>query len=394
MELEKFTDEWGPEKVLEVYDPKTGMRGIVVIDNTARGPGKGGIRMTPTVDVQEVFRLARTMTWKCAMADLPFGGAKSGIIFDPKKHSKEEKKAQIEAFARALKPVCPSMYIAAPDVNTGEQEMEWYAKANGSWKSTTGKPSNLCLKPGIKCGIPHEFGSTGFGVAHATAVAMDHLGMEIRGATIAIEGYGNVGSFAHKFLQEMGAKVVATSDSKGCIYNKDGLDYAQLSDVKAKTGSVVNYRPGEVLDGKKIFELPVDVLIPAALPDVITDENVGRVQAKVISCGANIPFTAEIEEVLHRRGVLVVPDFVANAGGVISSYAEYKGFHPKDMFALVEKKIRQNVRLALEKARKEGTMPRTAAMAIARERVKKAMEKRERKNAQKHRMPHDRFMGI
>ncbi len=393
MELKGFTDEWGPEKVLEVYDPKTGMRGILVIDNTSRGPGKGGIRMTPTVDVAEVFRLARTMTWKTALADLPFGGAKSGIIYDPKVHSREEKKAIIEAFARALRPVCPSMYIAAPDVNTGEEEMRWFAEANGSWKSTTGKPSNVCVKPGIKCGIPHEYGSTGFGVAHAAKVAADHIGMDIKGATVAIEGFGNVGSFAHKFLEDMGAKVVAVSDSKGCIYNRDGIPQAALSAVKSKTGSVVNYKPGQVLEGRKLFELPVDILIPAALPDVITKENVGRVQAKAIVCGANIPFTPEIEQELYKRNVLVVPDFAANAGGVISSYAEYKGKHPKDMFSLVEKKITKNVKIVLDHARKQKVMPRTAAMEIAKQRVKAAMEKRAKKEERKSKMPKSTFMG-
>jgi glutamate dehydrogenase/leucine dehydrogenase len=393
MEIQPFIDQWGPEKVLEVYDPKTGMRGILVIDNTSRGPGKGGIRMTGTVDISEVFRLARTMTWKTALADLPFGGAKSGIIFDPKKHSVDEKKAQIEAFARALRPVCPSLYIAAPDVNTGEEEMRWFAEANGSWKSTTGKPSNVCVKPGIKCGIPHEYGSTGFGVAHAAAVAADSAGMDIKSATVAIEGYGNVGSFTHQFLEEMGAKVEAVSDSKGCIYSKDGLEFGKLSKVKSDTGTVTNYKPGSVLEGKKLFELPVDIVIPAALPDVITKDNVGKVQAKIIVCGANIPFTVEIEEQLHKRGVLVVPDFVANAGGVISSYAEYKGKHPKDMFTLVQSKLRKNVKLVLERAKKEKVMPRTAAMAIAQERVKKAMEKRQKKEEQKIRMPKSKFMG-
>ncbi|MEM2975970.1 MAG: Glu/Leu/Phe/Val dehydrogenase dimerization domain-containing protein, partial [Candidatus Bathyarchaeia archaeon] len=214
VDVEKFADEWGPEKILQVYDVNTGMKGILVIDNTALGPGKGGIRMTPTVNVEEVFRLARTMTWKCALAELPFGGAKAGIIAEPKQISKEEKMGLVRAFAIALKPLSPSHYIAAPDINTGEEEMAAYALANGSLKSCTGKPANMCVRPGEKCGIPHEYGSTGFGVFHAIRVAAEHFGIRLRDATVAIDGFGNVGSFLAKYICEYGAKVVAVSDSK------------------------------------------------------------------------------------------------------------------------------------------------------------------------------------
>ncbi|MBS7636721.1 Glu/Leu/Phe/Val dehydrogenase [Candidatus Bathyarchaeota archaeon] len=177
--MEKFADEWGPEKILQVYDSETKMKGILVIDNTALGPGKGGIRMTSTVDIEEVFRLARTMTWKCALAELPFGGAKSGIIADPEKISKEEKNNLIRAFAIAIKPLSPSLYIAGPDINTGE-EMAIYAIANGNLNSCTGKPAYMCVRPGEKCGIPHEYGSTAYGVFHAIMVASEHVGLNLK----------------------------------------------------------------------------------------------------------------------------------------------------------------------------------------------------------------------
>ncbi|MBI2578844.1 MAG: Glu/Leu/Phe/Val dehydrogenase [Candidatus Aenigmarchaeota archaeon] len=373
-------DEFGPEKIVEVYDPKTKMRGVLVIDNTALGPGKGGIRMTPTVDKDEVFRLARTMTWKCSLAGLPFGGAKSGIIADPKNMSKEQKKAVVEAFAIALKPLSPRQYIAAPDVNIAEEEMRWYAEANGSWKSCTGKPANMCVKPGEKCGIPHEYGSTGFGVAHATAVAAGFAKIDLKGAKIAIEGFGNVGSFAAKHFSEMGARIVATSDSKGCIYNDQGLGIEELSEVKQQTGSVVNYRPGQVLKNEELFLLDVDILIPAALPDVINEKNVDGIKAKLVVEGANIPMTPEIEAKLHEKGILVVPDFVANAGGVISSYAEYKGLNPQNMFDLVKEKITANTKKVLKHAKKIRMAPREAAMELAMKRVRKAMEKRQKKS--------------
>ncbi len=376
VDIEKFADEWGPEKVLQVYDPYTKTQGILVIDNTALGPGKGGIRMTPTVSVEEVFRLARTMTWKCAVAELPFGGAKSGIIANPKKISKEEKLKLIRAFAIALKPVSPSQYVAAPDINTGEQEMAAYALANGSLKSCTGKPVHMCVRPGEKCGIPHEYGSTGYGVFHATRVAAEHISINLKKATIAIDGFGNVGSFLAKYISEFGAKVVAVSDSRGCVYNPDGLDYGKLKKVKEEARSVVNYEPGQVLKNEELFELPVDILVPASIPDVINERNADKIEAKLIVEAANIPATHESEERLHEKGVLVVPDIIANAGGVISSYAEYMGENPQRMFEMVEENIVRNVRSVIKKAEEEKITPRDAALEIAQERIRKAMRKR------------------
>ena len=378
VDIEKFADEWGPEKVLQVYDSNTGMKGILIIDNTALGPGKGGIRMTPTVSVEEVFRLARTMTWKCTLAELPFGGAKSGIIANPKKISKEEKMNLIKAFAVALKPFSPSQYIAAPDINTGEEEMAVYALANGSLKSCTGKPADMCVRPGEECGIPHEYGSTGYGVFHATKLAAEHVGIELKEGTTAIDGFGNVGSFLAKYLSEFGAKIVAVSDSKGCIYNPDGLDYEKLKKVKEETRSVINYEQGQVLMYEEIFELPVDILVPASIPDVINEKNVDKIKAKVIVEAANIPVTYESESRLNEKGVLVIPDFIANAGGVISSYAEYIGENPQRMLQMVEERIVKNVKLVIEKAEEEKIAPRDAALKIAQKRVKEAMEKREK----------------
>ncbi|MBI2141998.1 Glu/Leu/Phe/Val dehydrogenase [Candidatus Woesearchaeota archaeon] len=351
MAIADFTDEFGPELVLEAHDYKSGLKGILVIDNTALGPGKGGIRLTPTVSTEEVFRLARVMTWKNALAGLPFGGAKAGITADAKQLTKEQKKALIQSFAKAIKPLSPKRYIAGPDINTSEEEMRWYYEANGSWRSCTGKPADVCMeligKPGEKCGIPHEYGSTGFGVAHATLVAAVHINMDIKQSTAAIEGFGNVGTFAAKHLSELGAKIIAVSDSKGAIYDQRGIDVNRLIEVKKSTGSVTNYEPSQKMPGKDIFGLEADIIIPSALPDAINKENVNKVNAKIVIEAANIPMREDIEGVLHKRGVLVVPDFAANAGGVISSYAEYRGYNPKRMFALVESKIRKNVAAVL-----------------------------------------------
>ena len=221
--VEPRMDEWGPEKVVVVWDPKTKTKGVVVIDNTARGPGKGGIRLQPDVTTDEVIRLARAMTWKNALADIPFGGAKAGIKGDPK----GDKIAMMKAFARGLKALVPSEYIAGPDMNTGEAEMAAFANELGIMNASTGKPLELG-------GLPHELGSTGFGVVESTEVAAKHAKLSLKGATVAIEGYGNVGTFAHRFLEEKGAIVVAVSDSHGAIYNAKGLDYGKLLNTKCK----------------------------------------------------------------------------------------------------------------------------------------------------------------
>lgn len=359
-------DEFGPEKVIEMWDAKTGMFGFTVIDSTARGPAKGGIRMTPTVDKHEVSKLARAMTWKNAIANLPFGGGKSGIVANPKTIPQSKKDAIVAAFGKRLRCIAPNLYIAAPDMNMGEHEMGVFAKANGNMKSVTGKP----VKMG---GLPHELGSTGYGVYISTVIAAEMKGLELQGATVAIEGFGNVGSFAMKFLTEAGAKVVAVSDSRGSACMKDGMNTKKLATVKKRTGSVIHYKGARHRTCTDLFEMPVDILIPAAVPDSINHENVNKIKAKIVIEGSNIPARPEIERKLHERGVLVVPDIVANAGGVISSYAEYRGMKKAAMMKLVEKKQRQNTKLVLEHSMNNGMNPREAAMAIAVERVRKAI---------------------
>ncbi len=357
-------DKYGPEYVIEVYEQKTGMQGILVIDNTARGIGKGGIRFVPDITTNEVMELARTMTWKNALADIPFGGAKSGIKGDPKKVNKEE---YVRAFANAIKQYVPNKYIAGPDINMTEKEMAIFVDEIGDDNAATGKPFSMN-------GLPHELGSTGFGVVKSTEVAAEFSKRDINGATIAIEGFGNVGTFVMKFLTEKGAKVVAVSDSKGTIYNNNGLDYKKLIEAKATKNSVIHYQNGKILTAEALFELKVDILIPGARPNVITKANINNVKAKIIVEAANIPIAPQIEQSLAKKGVLIIPDFIANAGGVISSYAELRGFDEKEMFTLVENKIVKNTKLALEKM--NGNDVRTAGETIAKERVEDAMRNR------------------
>ena len=361
-------DEIGPERVFEVYDQKAGMHGVVVVDNTARGVGKGGIRMVPDLTTSEVMGLARAMTWKNAMANIPFGGAKGGIRADARKLTPEQKEAVVRAFAKKLGDIIPHHYIGGPDMNMTEREMAHIADELQTPMACTGKPTQMG-------GLPHELGSTGYGVALCTKTAVEFKGQSLNGMTVAIEGYGNVGTFAHKFLEEWGAKIVALSDSKGTFHNEAGIKHEEMMKVKAEKGTVTAAQGGNVLDGKAIFELPVDILIPGARPDVITAANVENVKAKYLAEAANLPAKYEIEQVLMKKGVTVLPDFVANAGGVISSYCETMGWGADQMFKVVTEKIVPNTKIMMERAQEDNDT-RKAAMGIARERVEDAMASR------------------
>src|SRR3989339_2102159 len=368
--IEIKKDKFGPEYVIEVYDPKIGMEGFLVIDNTTLGLGKGGIRMTPNVTKEEVFRLARVMTWKNSLAGIPFGGAKAGIIW--RGGDDHLKKQFIQSFVKAIKPFLMKKYIAGPDVNTGEKEMRWFVEAAGNLRAATGKPSKLCHPSGERCGLPHELGSTGYGVAISAAIAIKLKGLDINQTTAAIEGFGNVGEFTLRHLADMGAKVVAVTDINGGVYDKNGLDEKTLLYLKHQKKSPVEYPGGTKIEPGQIFGLPVDVLIPAAMTDSINEKNKNEIKAKIIVEGANIPIRESIEEEFFRKGVLVVPDFVANAGGVISSYAEYRGYSHEKMFKLVERKIKNTATAVLKQSLKENRNPREVAMEIA---VRKVEEK-------------------
>jgi len=355
-------DQIGPEYLIEVYDPKIGMQGFLVIDNLKRGPGKGGIRMTKNVTLEEVFRLARTMTFKNAMADLPFGGAKAGIVWPG--GSEELKKKFIQSFAKKISPFCPKYYIAGPDVNTGEKEMEWFVKATGNLKSATGKPKRLK-------GLPHELGSTGFGVAVATKVVCEKFKFNLKETKIAIHGFGNVGYFTYYFLSKMGAKIVAIADLSATIYEKDGFDENLMKKMikKGKPLPLKEYPRGERIQPEDFWGLEVDVLIPASVTDIIDQQNKDKIKAKVIIEAGNIPMREEIEEEFFKKGVFVLPDFVANAGGVISSYCELKGYSEKTMFKVVEEKIRKNTLLVVKESIKKKENPRKVAIEIAKKRI-------------------------
>lgn len=369
-------DKFGPEYIVKVYDTHTGMEGFLVVDNTARGPGKGGIRMTADVTKEEVWRLARTMTWKNALAEIPFGGAKAGIIWSG--GDEKLKKSFVQSFARAIKPFTPKKYIAGPDVNTGEREMEWFVEATGNWRTATGKPANLCMKylgkPGEKCGIPHEFGSTGFGVAQAVAETAKALHIDVHGARVAIHGFGNVGTFVYTYLKRMGAVIVAVADRSGAVFAEKGLDDLEIQKVIQKKQLVSECKQCRKISDKEFWGISVDFLIPASVTDVINETNKNNIRAKAIIEAGNIPMREHIEEELFQKGIFILPDFVANAGGVISSYAEYRGYNPKKMFSLVERKIRNSARLVVEQSITLKKNPREVALAIAKGKVEARMK--------------------
>ncbi len=368
----------GPEYVIRVCDPKIGMSGFLVIDSTALGVGKGGIRMTATVTEEEVLRLARTMTWKNALAGIPFGGAKAGIVWNPSgsildnpTKLAEKKKKFVQSFARAISGFTPHKYIAGPDVQTGEREMAWFVATTGNAKSATGKPKKLG-------GLPHELGSTGFGVFHAAKAAAEIYGLDLKRASVSIEGFGNVGTFAFKHLYEAGAKIIAVSDRSGTAFSASGLDYDRALRVKTERGAVTAYPDAHKLPYDSIFGLESDILITAAVTDVISGKNKHSIRAKIIVEGSNIPMREDIEKELWKKGIMIVPDFVANAGGVISSYAEHAGLSPKKMFALVEEKVGATTRKVLAASVERNKNPRDVALALAREKVERATKKRKR----------------
>lgn len=369
-------DEWGPEKVLQVYDPDTGMKGVLVIDNTSKGPGKGGIRFAPSVTPLEVFRLARTMTWKCAASGLPFGGAKGGIIADP---NKVDRVSWMKSFAKMIRPYCPSQYIAATDVGTTELDMAIFAHEIGDMRACTGKPSELG-------GIPHELGTTGYGVSVALQTAFDIL-KELKiiqlsksQTRVVIQGFGNVGSFAARFLDQNGIKVVGVSDVSGFIYSKDknGLNIPKLmKDMKgkAKLSDLKDYEY-DLRDKDEIFEIDLDIFIPAAMGGVINNKTAPKLLGngvKMVVEAANIPTTVDACEYLYKNKIWVIPDFLANAGGVIGSFVEYQGRTEKEAFDLIEYKITKNIKEVLTEAIMKEENPRKIATELSKQIVYRAM---------------------
>jgi glutamate dehydrogenase/leucine dehydrogenase len=356
-----FEDPLGPEQILHLWQEKLGLEAIVVVDNTACGVAIGGIRMAPDVTLAECFRLARAMTFKNAAAGLRHGGGKAVIRADPAM-PRLEKERLVRGFARAVRDLVS--YVPGPDMGTDETAMAWIRDEIGR---AVGLPRELG-------GIPlDEIGATGHGLAVACEVACRHAGIPLEGARVAIQGFGAVGRHATHRLAERGCRIVAVSDSKGTILAEGGLDVEALLAHKGRGEPVASFPGGRPADPEAIVGVPCEIWIPAARPDVIHEGNVDTLRARIVVSGANIPITPGAEALLEARGVLLVPDFIANAGGVICAAVEYAGGSESEALETIAEKIRSNTEAVLTRARAEGIPTRRAAEALARERVEKAM---------------------
>jgi glutamate dehydrogenase (NAD(P)+) len=344
--------------------------------NITLGPAKGGIRYHPGVSLDEVTALAAWMTWKCAVAHIPFGGGKGGVICDPTKMSKRETEALTRRYiAEIVDAIGPEKDVPAPDVNTNDQIMAWvmdtYSMHVGHTTTSvvTGKPVELGGSLGRR-------EATGRGVMIATRESAKHVGFNIKGATVAIQGFGNVGSISADLLaRETGATIIAVTDWKGGVYNQQGLDITKLLEYVQQKKTVEGFPGAEAIDNADLFKLDVDVLIPAALENQITIENAPTIKAKVIVEGANGPTTPDANKLLHDRGIFIVPDILANSSGVTTSYFEWVqdryGYFwtEKEVNERLEAKMCEAFNAVLQNSIKYNVDMRTAAYIVAISRV-------------------------
>lgn len=358
-------------------------QGFRVQYNDARGPTKGGIRFHPEETIDTVRALAAWMTWKCSLLDLPLGGAKGGVICNPKEMSRGELERLSRGYIQAIYQfIGPDKDIPAPDVYTNPQTMAWmmdeYSKIAGKnqFGVITGKPL------GIGGSVGRE-DATARGGIYTIREAAKECGVNLKGATVAIQGYGNAGYHAARLANSLlGCKIVAVSDSKGGIFSKRGLDFEAVQEHKAKTGSVINFPNTEPLSNEELLELEVDILIPAALENVITGKNAPNIKAKIVAELANGPTTPEADEILYKNGVHVIPDFLCNAGGVTVSYFEMvQNFYmyyweEKEVHERLDKKMTTAYHSVLNTSKKYNINMRQAAYVIAVERVAEAMKLR------------------
>ncbi|MDH5393306.1 MAG: Glu/Leu/Phe/Val dehydrogenase [Gammaproteobacteria bacterium] len=360
-DIYKYVDDLGPLKIIYVHEPSVHLKAILVIDNIAKGPSIGGVRMATDVSTEECIRLARAMTLKNAAAGLAHGGGKAVVFGDPKMPA-DDKEKLLRALAQALRN--EDTYIFAPDMGTDEQCMAWV-------KDETGRAVGLPKEIG---GIPlDEIGATGWGLSHVVEVALQHCDFKLKGARFVVQGFGAVGRNVSRFLTEKGAILVAAADSVGAIHNVDGLDVDALCALKQQGRSVAEYNDAKVMHRDDVIDVPCDIWIPAARPDVINENNVDRLNTKLVVEGANIPFTHGAEKILHVKGILCIPDFIANAGGVICAAMEYQGACQAAALQSIEDKLRRNTSQVLDAVRHKQILPRQAATEMALERLNKAM---------------------
>ena len=354
--------------------------GCRVQHNDARGPFKGGIRYHPNVTLDEVTALAMWMTWKCAVVDIPYGGAKGGVCCNPKEMSKGELERLTRRYTSLLLDfIGPYRDVPAPDVYTNAQTMAWIMDTYSQFKGYS-VPECVTGKPLSVGGSEGRAEATSRGVVLCAREAAKKSGLKLKGATVAVQGYGNVGWNAAKIVYGMGCKIVAVSDSKGGIYCPEGLDPYEVYEHKSKTGSVINYKGYEDITNEELLEIKCDILIPAALENQITKANAGNIKAKIIAEGANGPTTPEADKVLHEKGILLVPDILANSGGVTVSYFEWVQNLTREHWTLkeVNRKLENKIVKAFNDVYKTATQKesnmRTAALTLGVGRVSEAIK--------------------
>ena len=356
-------DEFGPQRLFQYYDSRVPMHAVVVIDTLRFGMTAGGVRMLPDISLTEMIRLARAMTYKFAMLELPIGGAKAGIWADPQAGNRD---AVMAAFLRAIEPLTSAgTYFPGGDMGTASADFAaLYARA-GNVQDLGSQPYD---------GMLLEDQLTGYGVVAAARAAVEFDGGRLADMRVAIEGFGKVGGGAAKFFARDAARVVAVSTLRGTLYDQTGLDVTQLLELRARHGDAVveRYPHGRLLGREVLFALPVDILVPGARPDAINAGNVGPVSARYIVPAANIPYADGTVAGLHARGSVVVPDFVSNAGGVLAGVVGLRGGSAEEAFATVRERIEHNVRRVRARATAERRDPVSVAIDIARERLRDA----------------------
>jgi glutamate dehydrogenase/leucine dehydrogenase len=358
--IDNFADRLGPEKIVHIYEPQSQLRAIVVIDNMALGTAIGGCRMAADVTTREVFRLARAMTMKNAISDLPFGGGKSAILADPKCANKE---TLVRVFAQSIKHLAE--YIPGPDMGTDEECMAWIhaeiGRAIGLPKSMGGLPMD-------------ELGATGFGVAVSADIACEQYGLPLKNARVVIQGFGNVGRAAAKFLTQRGARVIGVSDIGGALLNTEGIDIpALIEKTRSGTGVADSGLGMALMSREELLEVESDLFIPAARPDVISNINQHALKTRLIIEAANIPITHEAANALFLRGVHVIPDIIANSGGVICGAMEYQKCSEAQAFRRIQETIIRNTEELIARVKNQQLPPHEIASLMAKERLTEAV---------------------
>lgn len=360
-------DDIGPEKILHWYDPEIRVAGVVVVDTTVRGKSVGGTRMLPDITTREIASLAREMSYKYVMLGRPRGGGKAGIWADPEQMSVAQREKIMRAYGRAIKPLArEGVYFPGADMGTSHADLVCVREESGQ---QTPLPKFWLQE---KEGESLDYHFTGYGVIVSAQAACDFLQMDISGTTVAIEGFGKVGTGAARYAAQLGARVVAVSTIRGAIYHEKGLDVSQLIGLRRKFGDdLVNmYRGARSLKKEELFFLPVDILVPGSRPWMIDETNVNRVKARLISSGANIPMTDEAEERLYERGITVIPNFISNSGGALSSHLGSLDVTVDQAFAGIKKILRANVLEVLRTASTQKISPTRLATRIAKEKIR------------------------